>query len=176
MSKNGILLLPENTEVDLQVHDTLVVKGKLGTISKKINKTVSIKIDEKSILVVPIDKSRNAKMQSGTARSIINSMLIGVSVGFEKKLQLVGIGYRVSVKEKTLILHLGFSHPIYCSIPDNIKLELLSSSEIILKSFDKELLGQFASNIRNYRKPEPYKGKGIRYIDEKIVVKEAKKK
>jgi large subunit ribosomal protein L6 len=176
MSRNGILLLPKNIKVDLEEDNTLVVTGKLGSISKKINQTVSVSLNKTSIFVVPSDKSRNAKMQTGTARSIINGMLVGVSVGFEKKLQLVGVGYRVSVKENILILNLGFSHPIYCKIPSDIKLELISSSEIILKSVNKELLGQFASDVRNYRKPEPYKGKGIRYADEKVIVKEAKKK
>jgi large subunit ribosomal protein L6 len=176
MSRSGILLLPKDIKANLEKNNTLVVSGKLGSISRKINQVVSVGLNKASISVVPSDKSRNAKMQTGTARSLINSMLVGVSVGFEKKLQLVGVGYRASIEENRLILHLGFSHPIYCNIPSDITSELLSSSEIVLKSVNKELLGQFASNLRNYRKPEPYKGKGIRYADEKIIVKEAKKK
>jgi large subunit ribosomal protein L6 len=176
MSRIGVLALPKNVKIDVEAFNTVIIKGRLGTITKKINNTVLISTSGTNISVVSNDDSRYAKMQTGTARSIINNMLIGVSIGFEKKLQLVGVGYRASIQNSNLILYIGFSHSVCCNIPDNISVELLSPTEIILRSFDKELLGQFSSDVRNYRKPEPYKGKGIRYVDEKVVIKEAKKK
>lgn len=115
-------------------------------------------------------------MQTGTARAVMNNLVIGVSAGFERKLQLVGVGYKAAAKGKVLNLALGFSHPIDHELPEGVTAETPTPTEIILKSVNKQLLGQVAANVRGYRPPEPYKGKGVRYADETILRKEAKKK
>ena len=115
-------------------------------------------------------------MQTGTARAVLNNYVIGVSAGFERKLQLIGVGYKAAAKGKTLNLALGFSHPIDYELPEGVTAETPTPTEIILKSIDKQLLGQVAANVRGYRPPEPYKGKGVRYSDENVLRKEAKKK
>jgi large subunit ribosomal protein L6 len=115
-------------------------------------------------------------MQTGTARALLNNLVIGVSAGFERKLQLIGVGYKAAAKGKTLNLALGFSHPIDFPLPEGVTAETPTPTEIILKSSDKQLLGQVAANVRGFRPPEPYKGKGVRYADETVLRKEAKKK
>ena len=124
----------------------------------------------------PAQDTQEAWMQTGTARAVLNNLAIGVSAGFERKLQLVGVGYKAQAKGTVLNLALGFSHPIDFALPEGVTVETPTPTEVILKSIDKHLLGQTAANIRAYRPPEPYKGKGVRYSDEVIVRKEAKKK
>jgi large subunit ribosomal protein L6 len=131
---------------------------------------------ENDILTISVkDESIEASALSGTTRSLINNMVTGVSVGFEKKLNIVGVGYRAQVQGKKLNLSLGFSHPVVYEIPEGVQIETPSQTEIIVKGIDKQQVGQVAANIRAYREPEPYKGKGVRYSDEVIVKKEAKK-
>ncbi|MCT6896866.1 MAG: 50S ribosomal protein L6, partial [Commensalibacter sp.] len=154
----------------------ITIKGKNGELSREINKAVVINQEEGQIKFAPRDGFANAWAQAGTARALINAMVIGVTEGFTKKLQLVGVGYRAQVKGNTIGLSLGYSHPIDHQLPAGVTAECPSQTEIVLKSADKQLIGQVAADIRAYRRPEPYKGKGVRYADEVVRTKEAKKK
>jgi len=163
--------------VDVSVDNLIVnVKGKNGSLTFKFHHLVKINIDEGVITVHPTENSKLGWAQAGTARAILANMIHGVSAGFEKKLQLVGVGYKASLKGKILNLVLGFSHPVDHVLPEGVSAEVPSQTEIVLKSANKELLGEVAANIRAYRPPEPYKGKGVRYADESVRRKEAKKK
>lgn len=168
--------VPSGVTVNVDDGNIVAVKGTKGQLNKKINPAVRIDVSDSVVNIVPIDQSKEANMHSGTARALINNMVVGVSQGFERKLQLVGVGYRAKSQGKTLNLTLGFSHPISHSLPEGVTAETPSQTEIVLKSANKELLGKVAADIRNYRKPEAYKGKGVRYADEKVITKEAKKK
>jgi large subunit ribosomal protein L6 len=170
------IIIPSFVKVAVSGDNFVEVEGPKGRLNKKINNYVSLSITGEEVVVKPINTSKNANMQSGTARALINNMVLGVSQGFEKKLQLFGIGYRVQVQGSTLNLILGFSHPINYNLPDCVTAEVPSQTEVVLKSIDKQLLGRVAADIRSYRVPEVYKGKGIRYSDEQITTKEAKKK
>ena len=152
------------------------VKGPKGSLSLKKNRFVNIKLSEKSLIVNTTDDSQTSKAMSGTIRSLVNNMVIGVTDGFEKHLQLVGVGYRAQSKGKVLSLNLGFSHPVEYPVPDGVTVETPTQTEIIIKGSDKQLVGQVAAEIRFFRPPEPYKGKGVRYKDEIISLKETKKK
>lgn len=152
------------------------VKGKIGELSLSVNPSVILTVADNQVTFGPAEGSADGWTQAGTARALINNMVHGVSVGFERKLKLVGIGYKAAAKGQVLNLNLGFSHPIDHAIPAGITAETPSQTEITLKGADKQLVGQTAANIRSYRKPEPYKGKGVRYTDEVVRRKEAKKK
>jgi len=152
------------------------VKGPKGSLSLKKNRFVNIKLSDKSLTVNAIDDSQSANAMSGTIRSLVNNMVIGVTDGFEKHLQLVGVGYRAQSKGNVLSLNLGFSHPVEYPVPDGVTVETPTQTEITIKSSDKQLVGQVAAEIRFFRPPEPYKGKGVRYKDEIISLKETKKK
>lgn len=168
--------IPGSVTVTVANNNLVTVKGAKVALVKKINNAVTIEILDKIINVKPNDKSKTANMQSGTARALINNMIVGVSQGFEKKLQLVGVGYRAKAQGKSVNLTLGFSHPVDHSLVEGVTAETPSQTEIVLKSANKELLGKVAADIRSYRKPEVYKGKGVRYADERVITKEAKKK
>jgi len=167
--------VPAGVTVTLSGQD-IKVKGPIGELSRTIHSDVVISQEENNIITNIVADVKGAWAQAGTARSLINNMVEGVSKGFEKKLLLQGVGYRAKAAGKSLDLSLGFSHPIKHTIPDGITVETPSQTEIILKGADKQLIGQTAANIRAYRKPEPYKGKGVRYADEHVRRKEAKKK
>ena len=152
------------------------VKGPKGSLSLKKNRFVNIKLSDKSLIVNATDDSQTSKAMSGTIRSLVNNMVIGVTDGFEKHLQLVGVGYRAQSKGNVLSLNLGFSHPVEYPVPDGVTVETPTQTEITIKSSDKQLVGQVAAEIRFFRPPEPYKGKGVRYKDEIISLKETKKK
>jgi large subunit ribosomal protein L6 len=152
------------------------VSGPNGKLSLKKNRFVKIKNTDNSIIVEATDDSQISNAMSGTIRSLLNNMVVGVTDGFEKNLQLVGVGYRAQSKGSILSLNLGFSHPVDYEIPQGIKVETPSQTEIIVKGSDKQLVGQVAAEIRFFRPPEPYKGKGVRYKDETITLKETKKK
>jgi large subunit ribosomal protein L6 len=154
----------------------VTVKGKNGTLSRVFNDAVEVVQEEQQLKAVARDGIANAMAQAGTARSLLNAMVIGVSEGFEKKLQLNGVGYRAQAQGKKLNLTLGFSHPVVYEMPEGISVETPSQTEIVVKGADKQVVGQVAANIRAYRPPEPYKGKGVRYSDETVLRKEAKKK
>lgn len=167
--------IPAGVEVTLSGQD-FKVKGPLGELSFTINDLVRVSIEDNEIKTIVANDHKSAWAQAGTARALINNMITGVSKGFEKKLVLNGVGYRAKAQGKVLNLTLGFSHPINHEIPEGITVETPSQTEVVLKGADKSLVGQTAANIREYRKPEPYKGKGIRYSDENVRRKEAKKK
>ncbi|MDP5032799.1 50S ribosomal protein L6 [Paraglaciecola sp.] len=151
-------------------------KGKKGTLTRTFNDAVEIVQEENQLKTLPREGMANGWAQAGTARSLLNAMVIGVSEGFEKKLLLNGVGYRASAQGSKLNLTLGFSHPVAYEMPAGISVETPTQTEILVKGVDKQLVGQVAANIRGYRPPEPYKGKGVRLADEVVRRKEAKKK
>ena len=163
--------------VDIKLEDNNVtVKGTNGQLSYDINSAVSFGITDNVIQVQWDKDDKKATAQAGTARAIVNNMIIGVSVGFEKKLTLIGVGYRAQAKGNILNLALGFSHPVDFEVPAGVTVETPTQTEIIVKGSDKQLVGEVAAKIRAYRPPEPYKGKGVRYAEEHVARKEAKKK
>jgi len=174
VAKNPIAL-PQGVDVELSA-SLISVKGPLGAISFPVNPAVTVEKVDGSLLCRAVDGVENADALSGTVRAIVANMVTGVSKGFERKLSLVGVGYRAQVQGDALNLTLGFSHPVSHKMPQGIKCETPSQTEIIVKGVDKQQVGQVAAEIRAYRKPEPYKGKGVRYSDEVIVLKETKKK
>ncbi len=167
--------LVSGVEVSIAGQD-VTVKGKNGTLARTFNDLVAITQEENQLVIAPKAESTNGWAQAGTARSLLNAMVIGVSKGFEKKLELNGVGYRAQAQGSKLNLTLGFSHPVAYEMPAGITVETPSQTEIIVKGADKQVVGQVAANIRAYRPPEPYKGKGVRYADENVRRKEAKKK
>ena len=152
------------------------VKGSKGTLSLHLHDLVELKQEENSLIVSPVADTKEAWMHTGTVRALINNMVKGVSEGFERRLQLIGVGYKAAVAGNKVNLNLGYSHPIEYVLPEGVTAETPSATEIVLRSSDKQKLGQAAANIRGYRPPEPYKGKGVRYSDEYVARKEAKKK
>ncbi|NMP31653.1 50S ribosomal protein L6 [Thalassotalea sp. M1531] len=167
--------IPAGVTVTLSGQD-ITVKGPQGELTRTINGLVSVSQEENAIVTTVAEESKAAWMQAGTARANINNMVEGVSKGFTKKLILNGVGYRAKAAGKSLNLSLGFSHPVDHAIPEGVKCETPTQTEVVLTGADKQLVGQVAANIRSYREPEPYKGKGIRYDDEHVRRKEAKKK
>jgi len=154
----------------------LTAKGGKGTMECRIHELVDVNVEKDAITVKANRPSKQANALAGTMRSLLNNMVAGVANGFEKKLTLVGVGYRAQVKGKILNLTLGFSHPVEYEIPEGITVETPSQTEVVVKGIDKQKVGQVAAKIRSFRPPEPYKGKGVRYVDENVVRKEAKKK
>lgn len=172
---NAPITLPKGVEVSLQ-GASVNVKGPKGSLSYKLPKSVSLAQEDGTVQCTAQDGGPGAVALAGTARSIINGMVVGVSEGFEKRLTLVGVGYRAQAQGKSLNLTLGYSHPINFPVPDGVQIETPSQTEILVRGFDKQLVGQVAAKIRGFRPPEPYKGKGVRYSDENVIRKEAKKK
>lgn len=161
--------------VDVKIDGRHVtVKGGKGTLEMDLHPNVSVALDGGVLSVVPVNDS--AWAMAGTMRALLNNMVQGVSEGFQKKLQLVGVGYRAQGKGKVLNLSLGFSHPIDYPVPEGVTIDTPSQTEILVSGSDKQRVGQVAAEIRGFRPPEPYKGKGVRYADERIIRKEAKKK
>lgn len=165
------------TGVEVALSDGMVsIKGPMGVLSQALTPHVRVVFEEGKLLVAAANDSRIAHAMSGTTRALLANMVQGVSKGFEKKLTLVGVGYRAQAQGNKLSLNLGFSHPIEHVMPDGIKVETPTQTEILIKGADKQRVGQVAADVRAYRSPEPYKGKGIRYADETVVLKETKKK
>ena len=165
------------TGVDVQLKDNLItVKGTGGELKLTPNPLVKIASDNGKLSFVPVDESREANAMSGTMRQMVNNMVVGVSKGFEKKLTLVGVGFRAQAQGNKLNLAIGFSHPVNFEMPAGVSVATPTPTEIIVKGADRQVVGQLAANIRSARPPEPYKGKGIRYADERVVIKETKKK
>ena len=163
--------------VELKVTDRLVtIKGKLGELHQEIHPVVTIIQQENSIQLAPANTETEPNAMAGTMSALVRNMVKGVSEGFERKLTLVGVGYRAKAQGKTLNLSVGFSHPVNIDMPEGVSVETPSQTEIVLKGADKQKVSQLAANIRQVRPPEPYKGKGIRYENERISLKEAKKK
>lgn len=172
------VVLPTNVELTVGT-DSVTVKGPKGTLTQHCNKLVSVcKSDDKDIVVTfkPASNEPNAWAQAGTMRALVSNMVVGVTTGFDRTLELVGVGYRAQAKGKDITLSLGFSHPIEYSLPEGVTAEFPNNTTVVLRSIDKQLLGQVASEIRAYRPPEPYKGKGVKYAGEVINRKETKKK
>ena len=165
--------IPSGVDVKLNGQH-LEVKGSKGEMSMNIHDDVCVEHNDNEINI-QLDKTKNIAM-AGTMRALINNLVVGVSSGFEKKLELVGVGYRAQAKGNTLNLNLGLSHPVDYPIPQGVKIETPSQTEVVISGPDKQMVGQVAAEIRAYRPPEPYKGKGVKYFDEQIVRKEAKKK
>ena len=173
VAKNPIII-PDG--VNISVDDkNVTVKGSKGELDFSLSLSISLNIDDNAITVSYDESDQKSVALAGTTRSIINNMIIGVSVGFEKKLELIGVGYRAKASGKLLELTLGFSHPVKYQLPDDVQVETPSQTEVVLKSHNKQILGQVAAEIRAFRPPEPYKGKGVRYADEQVQRKEAKK-
>lgn len=156
--------------------ENITVKGPVGEVSMHILPKVAIKEAEGALHFEQLEESREANANVGTMRALVADMVKGCSVGFEKKLQLVGVGYRAQAQGDKLNLTLGFSHPVVHQMPAGVKVETPSQTEIVIKGADKQKVGQTAAEVRAYRAPEPYKGKGVRYVDEVVVIKETKKK
>ncbi len=174
VGKNPVAV-PKGVETTITA-DQITVKGPLGTLTQSINAAVTIVKDGDSLKVVPANDSRDADAMSGTFRALVNNMVHGVTKGFEKKLTLVGVGYRAQAQGDKLNLSLGFSHPVVHSMPSGVKCETPQQTEILIKGIDRQQVGQVAAEVRAYRPPEPYKGKGVRYADERVIIKETKKK
>lgn len=171
---NNPITLPAGVEVNINGND-VTVKGKKGQLSHRVHQLVTI-MQEDGVLKLGVrNNSKTANALSGTTRALLQNLVKGVSEGFERKLEIIGVGYRAQAQGKTLNLTLGFSHPVNFPIPEGITVETPSQTEIVIKGIDKQQVGQVAANIRDYRPPEPYKGKGVRYSDEVIIRKEAKK-
>jgi large subunit ribosomal protein L6 len=167
--------LPKGVEVTLSAAE-ISVKGPLGTLKQAVHPAVAIERSGDKLQCKAVVGAENGSAQSGTMRALLANMVTGVTKGFEKKLTLVGVGYRAQAQGTKLNLTLGFSHPVVHEMPAGIKVETPSQTEIIIKGIDRQVVGQVAAEVRGYRPPEPYKGKGVRYSDEVIVLKETKKK
>ncbi len=169
------LQVPKGVEVTIAA-DTLSIKGPLGTLALPLNGDVRVKRDGDQLLVEAVAGADHGDAMSGTVRALMANMITGVTKGFERKLTLVGVGYRAQAQGDRLNLTLGFSHPVTHEMPKGVKVETPTQTEIVIKGTDKQLVGQVAAQVRAYRPPEPYKGKGVRYADESVVIKETKKK
>jgi large subunit ribosomal protein L6 len=174
VAKNPIEV-PSGVEVKLE-KDRVTVKGGKGTLEMALSGLVEVAQRDNVLTFAPRTEERDARALAGTTRSLVNNMVIGVSEGFTRRLQLQGVGYRAQVQGAKLDLQLGFSHPVQYALPDGIQAETPSQTEIVLSGINKQLVGQVAAEIRSIRPPEPYKGKGVRYLGERVRRKEAKKK
>ncbi|MFC6670922.1 50S ribosomal protein L6 [Marinobacterium aestuariivivens] len=177
MSRVGKKPVAVPAGVDLKIDGrTISAKGKNGLLTLDVHPSVEVKQEESNLLFAPADNSKLANALSGTVRSLVNNMVVGVSEGFKKTLELQGVGYRAAVKGNTVSLTLGFSHPIEYVLPEGIAAECPNQTTVVISGADKQRVGQVAAEVRGFRPPEPYKGKGVRYADEYVRRKEAKKK
>lgn len=174
MARLTPISIPKGVEVSINGKQ-VNVKGSKGVMQHQLHELVKVEQKDNMLSFMP-DEELGAIAQAGTSRAILKNLMVGVSAGFEKKLELVGVGYRAQAQGKKLNLTLGFSHPVVFAVPDGITIETPSQTEILVKGIDKQVVGQVAAEIRGYRPPEPYKGKGVKYANEHIVRKEAKKK
>ncbi|ULJ62567.1 50S ribosomal protein L6 [Wielerella bovis] len=174
VAKNPVTV-PAGVEVNIGT-DALIVKGQNGVLSLPLKGDVKVELTDGQLTFAVANESKHAAAMSGTVRALVANMVKGVSEGFEKKLQLIGVGYRAQAQGKTLNLSLGFSHPVNYEMPEGVSVATPSQTEIVLTGADKQAVGQVAAEIRAFRPPEPYKGKGVRYVGEVVVMKEAKKK
>ena len=177
MSRIGKQPVSVPAGVEVAIKDDLInVKGTLGALALAQNALVKVENNAGSLSFIPTNDSREANAMSGTMRQLVNNMVVGVSKGFEKKLYLIGVGYKAQAQGAKLNLSVGYSHPVEIEMPAGIKVETPTPTEVVIKGADRQRVGQIASEVRAVRPPEPYKGKGIRYADEKVVIKETKKK
>lgn len=168
------VVVPAGVEITVDEKNIVTVKGPKGQLSEQISKNITVEVEAGQVVVSRPNDARENRSQHGLARTLINNMVIGVTEGFSKKLQLVGVGYRAEKKGDTLVMALGYSHPVELKDPEGITTEVPSQTEIVVKGIDKALVGNYAANIRAWRRPEPYKGKGIKYENEVIRRKEGK--
>jgi large subunit ribosomal protein L6 len=173
IAKNPVVI-PEKVEVNI-VSGAITIKGPLGELKQDLTGDVEIRKEDSTLTFEAKRTTKFAKAMSGTIRSLVQNMVIGVSKGFERKLTLIGVGYKAAVQGNKVNLELGFSHPVHHTLPEGVTAQTPSPTEIVLKSSSKQMIGQVAAEIRAYRPPEPYKGKGVRYSDEYVAIKEAKK-
>ena len=171
---NRKIVVPTGVSVELN-ENLLTVKGAKGTLTQEIHKLVDVKVEENTVLTIAKDESHEANVNVGTMNSLIANMIVGVSEGFTKSLEAVGVGYRFQVNGNKVNVSAGYSHPVVVEVPQDLKVEQVSNTEITLSGIDKQKVSEFAANIRKIRKPEPYKGKGIRYKGEYVRRKEGKK-
>jgi len=177
MSRVGKMPLPLPKGVDVSVGaEQISVKGSLGTLVRPASGLVTVKNEDGKLLFAPANESVEADAMSGTMRALVANMVNGVSRGFEKKLSLVGVGFRAAATGSKLNLQIGFSHPVAKDMPEGVKVACPTQTEIVITGSDRQVVGQIAAEVRAIRPPEPYKGKGIRYVGEKVVIKETKKK
>jgi large subunit ribosomal protein L6 len=169
------IVVPQGVDITAGA-ETISVKGSLGTLVRPVSPLVSVKKEDGKLTFVANNDSQEADAMSGTMRALVANMVSGVTKGFEKKLSLVGVGFRAQAAGSKLNLQIGFSHPVSKDMPAGVKVETPSQTEIVIKGFDRQAVGQVAAEVRALRPPEPYKGKGIRYADEKVTIKETKKK
>ena len=169
------ITVPQGVDVSITA-EQISVKGALGTLVRPANKLVNVTNDAGKLSFVPANDSADADAMSGTVRALVANMVNGVSKGFERKLNLVGVGFRAQAQGQKLNLQIGFSHPVGKDMPDGVKVECPTQTEIVIKGSDRQVVGQIAAEVRAIRPPEPYKGKGIRYVGEKVTIKETKKK
>jgi large subunit ribosomal protein L6 len=174
IAKNPVML-PKGVEAVVSASE-ITLKGPLGSLTQFVLPSVKVEKEGESLVCRAIENQPNASAMSGTMRALVNNMVTGVTKGFEKKLTLVGVGYKAQAQGSKLNLSLGFSHPVAHEMPNGIKAETPTQTEILIKGIDRQLVGQVAAEVRAYRPPEPYKGKGVRYADEVVVIKETKKK
>ena len=174
VAKNPVAI-PDKVEVVLSANN-IAISGPLGKLSQPLTNAVDLKRDGETITFAATNDSQHSRAMSGTLRALVANMVTGVSTGFTKKLTLVGVGYKANAQGQMLNLELGYSHPINHNMPTGIKVQTPTPTEVILTGFDKQVVGQIAAQIRSYRAPEPYKGKGVRYSDEVVAIKETKKK
>ncbi len=175
MARITPISIPKGVQVSIN-EQHVSVKGSKGTLEHNVHPLVEVVEQEGTLVFKPRAEQMGAIAQSGTARAVLRNLLTGVSEGFQRKLDLVGVGYRAQAQGKVLNLTLGFSHPVSYQVPEGITIETPTQTEILIKGLDKQKVGQVAADIRGYRPPEPYKGKGVKYSDETIIRKEAKKK
>lgn len=168
------IAIPDGVTVTVSPDNLVVVKGPKGQLEKSMSKDITVAIEDKSIIITRSSEDKKHKALHGLTRALINNMVIGVTTGFQKSLELVGVGYRAALQGKKIVMNLGYSHPVEIDSIEGIKFETPSTNKIIVSGIDKELVGQVAANIRVWRKPEPYKGKGIKYENETIRRKEGK--
>lgn len=177
MSRVGKMPITLSKSVEINISASEVsIRGPLGQLSMALDGLVKISNESGVLKFEPVSDTREANAMCGTIRALVSNMITGVTKGFEKRMSLVGVGYRAQVQGDKLILSLGYSHPIIHQMPEGIKCELLSQTEIVIKGADRQKVGQVAAEVRSYREPEPYKGKGVRYVDEVVTLKETKKK
>ena len=169
------IVVPQGVDITAGA-ETISVKGSLGTLVRPVSALVSVKKEDGKVTFLPNDESKEADAMSGTMRALVANMVSGVTKGFEKKLNLVGVGFRAQAAGSKLNLQIGYSHPVSKDMPAGVKVETPSQTEIVIKGVDRQAVGQVAAEVRALRPPEPYKGKGIRYADEKVTIKETKKK
>ncbi|CBV67384.1 50S ribosomal protein L6 [Mycoplasma leachii 99/014/6] len=166
--------IPNGVEVKIAENNLVTITGSKGTLSKQFSPLIKIEVEENKLITKRLNEQKHTKQLHGTTNSLLQGMLTGVSEGFKKELQITGVGYKAAVNGSKLNLSLGYSHPVEFEIPDGVVIQAVKPTELAITGIDKQLVGQVAANIRAYRKPEPYKGKGIKYKNETIIRKEGK--